>query len=180
MCANPSNPSFNHSLFESLSALVLYVTKGSPGVQTVDHFEASLFGPFTQVLQRDVTEFKPYVFQIFAQLLEMRKGNGISQNYWSLFQPCLTAALWTKANIPALSRLLTSYLIVDANTIVAQNQLQPVLGCWLKAQSMSSTQSSGFELLKALLVNVQTEAVVQYIPTITSTLVQAMQKNMKT
>ena len=178
VCANPSNPTFNHALFESLSALVLYVTKGNPGVATVDNFEASLFGPFTQVLQRDVTEFKPYVFQIFAQLLEMRKGNGISQNYWSLFQPCLTAALWTKANIPALSRLLTSYLIVDANTIVAQNQLQPVLGCWLKAQSMSSTQSSGFELLKALLVNVQTEAVVQYIPTITSTLVQAMQKNM--
>ena len=178
VCANPSNPTFNHALFESLSALVLYVTKGNPGVGTVDTFEASLFQPFTQVLQRDVTEFKPYVFQIFAQLLEMRRGHGISQNYWSLFQPCLTAALWTKANIPALSRLLTSYLIVDANTIIQQNQLQPVLGCWLKAQSMASTQSSGFELLTSLLVNVSSDAVMQYIPKITQTLVQAMQKHM--
>ena len=61
---------------------MLYVTKGHPGVQTVDSFEASLFGPFQNVLVRDVVEFKPYVFQIFAQLLEMRKGHGVSQNYW--------------------------------------------------------------------------------------------------
>ena len=178
VCANPSNPSFNHSLFESLSALVLYVTKGSPGVQTVDHFEASLFGPFTQVLQRDVTEFKPYVFQIFAQLLEMRKGSGVSQNYWSLFQPCLQNNVWTKGNTPALARLLTSYLVVDAATIVQQNHLQAVLGCWQKAQSMLSTQSSGFELLTSIIINVKTESLTPYISNITGLLVNLMQKRM--
>jgi exportin-2 (importin alpha re-exporter) len=129
---------------------------GNPGVQTVDNFETALFGPFTQVLQRDVTEFKPYVFQIFAQLLEMRKGHGVSPNYWNLFQPCLQNTIWTKGNTPALARLLTSYLVVDATTIVAQNQLQAVLGCWQKAQSMLSTQSSGFELLTAIVVHVST------------------------
>ena len=68
---------------------MLYVTKGHPGVQTVDSFEASLFGPFQNVLVRDVVEFKPYVFQIFAQLLEMRKGHGVSQNYW-----CVVVVGW--------------------------------------------------------------------------------------
>ena len=137
---------------------------GNPGVQTVDNFETALFGPFTQVLQRDVTEFKPYVFQIFAQLLEMRKGHGVSPNYWNLFQPCLQNTIWTKGNTPALARLLTSYLVVDATTIVAQNQLQAVLGCWQKAQSMLSTQSSGFELLTAIVVHVSTVRPVSFRP----------------
>ena len=137
---------------------------GNPGVQTVDNFETALFGPFTQVLQRDVTEFKPYVFQIFAQLLEMRKGHGVSPNYWNLFQPCLQNTIWTKGNTPALARLLTSYLVVDATTIVAQNQLQAVLGCWQKAQSMLSTQSSGFELLTAIVVHVSTVRHVSFRP----------------
>jgi exportin-2 (importin alpha re-exporter) len=178
VCANPSNPSFNHLLFESLSALVLYVTKGNPGLQTVENFEASLFGPFTSVLQRDVTEFKPYVFQIFAQLLEMRKGNGVSQAYWGLFQPCLQNNVWTKANTPALARLLTSYLVVDANTIVSQNQLQAVLGCWQKSQSIMTTQDSGFELLTSIIVHLKSENIAPYIRTITTVLVQLMQKRM--
>ena len=40
----------------------------------VDAFEAMLFPPFQQVLQADIAEFTPYVFQVLAQLLECRTG----------------------------------------------------------------------------------------------------------
>ena len=182
VCGNPSNPTFNHCLFESLSALVRFVGGGSGGsavqIGTVDKFEGALFGPFTSVLTRDVTEFKQYVFQIFAQLLEMRKGHGISPGYWSLFQPCLTASLWTRANTPALSRLLTAYLNVDAPALAQRNQLQPLLGCWLKAQSGVSTQAAAFELITAFVTNLPLPAFQQYLPNIVQTLVTRMQKHL--
>eukprot|EP00946_MAST-07B_sp_MAST-7B-sp1_P003469 g3469.t1 len=182
VCGNPSNPTFNHCLFESLSALVRYVGGGSGGssvqIGIVDKFEGALFGPFTSVLTRDVTEFKPYVFQIFAQLLEMRKGHGISPGYWNLFQPCLTASLWTRANTPALSRLLTAYLNVDAPALAQRNQLQPLLGCWLKAQSSVSTQAAAFELITAFVTNLPMTAFEQFLPNIVQTLITRMQKHL--
>ena len=84
VCKNPSNPMFNHYLFECLSALIKFVTAGNPGAATIDQFEQMLFPPFQMVLQHNIVEFMPYVFQIFAQMLEMRRGVGISQNYMQL------------------------------------------------------------------------------------------------
>ena len=166
---------------ESLSALVRFVGAGAGGqiqIATVDKFEAALFGPFTAVLTRDVVEFKPYVFQIFAQLLEMRKGHGVSPAYWNLFTPCLSATLWTRGNTPALARLLTAYLFVDAPGVARTNQLQPVLGCWLKATSMVSTQTAAFQLITAFVASLPLQAFQQFVPNIVQTLVTKMQKNM--
>ena len=67
VCANPSNPSFNHYLFESIASLVRYICAATPAA--VDAFEAMLFPPFQQVLQADISEFTPYIFQVLAQLL---------------------------------------------------------------------------------------------------------------
>ena len=181
VCANPSNPIFNHCLFESLSALVRFVGGGNGGsvqIAIVDKFEGALFGPFTSVLTQDVTEFKPYVFQIFAQLLEMRKGNGVSAGYWNLFQPCLTASLWTRGNTPALARLLTAYLSVDAPALAQRGHLQPVLGCWLKAMSMVSTQAAAFELITAFIASLPLASFEQFLPNIVQTVVTKMQKNL--
>ena len=37
-------------------------------------YEAALFPAFETVLQQDVQEFHPYVFQIFAQLIELQSS----------------------------------------------------------------------------------------------------------
>ena len=63
---NPANPAYNHYMFESISALVKY---NAPQVADI---EEALFAPFAEILQGDVSEFLPYVFQIYAQMLELR------------------------------------------------------------------------------------------------------------
>ena len=65
VCANPRNPRFNHFLFESIAVLVRAVCGQDGG--HVGAFEDALFPPFQTVLQMDVAEFTPYVFQAFAR-----------------------------------------------------------------------------------------------------------------
>lgn len=72
VCANPTNPTFNHYLFETVASLVKYICAATPAA--VNAFEQLLFPPFQTVLQMDIAEFTPYVFQVLAQLLEARGG----------------------------------------------------------------------------------------------------------
>jgi CAS/CSE protein, C-terminus len=59
-----------------------------------------------QVLSQDVIEFHPYVFQILAQLLELRPGQ-FSAAYTALFPPLMLPQLWERrGNVPALVRLV--------------------------------------------------------------------------
>ena len=107
VCANPSNPTFNHYLFETIASLVRYICAATPAA--VDAFEAMLFPPFQQVLANDIAEFTPYVLQVLAQLLEARTG--LSPSYVTLFPPLLMPAMWERpGNIPALVRLLCAYM----------------------------------------------------------------------
>lgn len=110
VCTNPSNPSFNHLLFEAIAALMRAVCGSKP--ESVSDFQALLFPPFQEVLQKDVLEFFPYVFQLFAELLELRPTpapgqSSLTDQYRALLGPVLTPALWmNKGNVPALTELL--------------------------------------------------------------------------
>ena len=73
---NPSNPSYNHYLFESVSCLIRFNPK------QVECIEQAIFEPFAIVLQKDVAEFMPYVFQIYAQMMESRSN--VPQCYYQL------------------------------------------------------------------------------------------------
>ena len=70
VCKNPKNPGFNHYLFESVAALIRHAVGGSGGTTAaaagmIETFEAMLFPAFNLVLQQDVQEFHPYVFQVW-------------------------------------------------------------------------------------------------------------------
>ncbi len=83
VCKNPINPHYNHYLFESVAILVRSCCSPSANPQlsaeaalsAATRFEALLFPPFQSVLQLDVAEFIPYVFQILGQLLCSRPPN---------------------------------------------------------------------------------------------------------
>ena len=66
----PHIPRYNHWLFESIAVLIKSVCRVEPNATL--SFEGFLFPPFQIILQMDVSEFTPFVFQIFAQLLEYR------------------------------------------------------------------------------------------------------------
>ncbi len=147
---NPRNPQYNHYMFESIAILVKSVCSKHP--EHVATFEGLLFPPFQTVLQMDVSEFTPYVFQILAQLLEYRPENtGLGEAYTMLFQPLMSPVLWdSKGNVPALTRLLQAYLQKGAAEIVANNQINPLLGVFQKLLSSKATEIGAFELLGAV------------------------------
>lgn len=108
VCKNPTNPSFNHYLFESVAALLRKGCSKHP--EYISEYETLLFPVVDTVLQLDVVEFAPYVFQILALLVESR-GLPLPSPYLSILPPLLTPDLWRRtANVPALVRLLQAYL----------------------------------------------------------------------
>jgi len=150
---NPKNPQFNHYLFETLACLVLNLCKANPN--SVGAFEAALFPPFQIMLGMDTCqEFGPYVFQILAQLLEIRTD--LSEAYIAIFPSLLSSALWDNhGNVPAIIRLLKAYLTKGAQIVVTGDRLVGLLGVFQKLNASRKLDHYGFELLTT---------VVEYIP----------------
>ncbi|KAF8875367.1 hypothetical protein BD779DRAFT_1678271 [Infundibulicybe gibba] len=63
-----------------------FATAGTPA--TLATFEQALFGPFTVILQQDIDQCIPYVFQMLAQMLGLR-ATSVPVKYHSLL-PFLT------------------------------------------------------------------------------------------
>jgi exportin-2 (importin alpha re-exporter) len=133
----------------------------------VGEFERLLFPPMQAILQLDIPEFTPYVFQIISQLLEYHQ-NEIPALYQPLLPPLLQPVLWENSgnwkgcidytdcagNVPALVRLLQAYLARGAQQIVAANQLPAFLGVFQKLIASRLNDHHGFELLTSITQNV--------------------------
>lgn len=141
VCRNPSNPHFNHYLFECIALLVrsacsptTHAATGGAPVEAFEKFESLLFPPFQSILQLEVVEFVPYVFQVLGQLLSYRPtGGGLSAAYRDLFPPLLSPVLWMrKGNVPALTDLVLAYVFQGIAEIVEKNLLEGVLGVFQK------------------------------------------------
>ncbi|KAJ1930620.1 importin-alpha export receptor [Tieghemiomyces parasiticus] len=145
---NPSNPQFNHYLFESLAVLARFTVAADPGA--VGAFEQTLFPTFQYILQNDVADFTPYAFQILAQLLAAHAGRGLPDAYKALFPPLLQPVLWENSgNVPALVRLVKAYLQVGPDFVVPAH-LSPVLGIFQKLLAHKATDHQAFDLLSTL------------------------------
>ncbi|CAG8634271.1 1770_t:CDS:10 [Funneliformis caledonium] len=170
---NPSNPRFNHYVFESFGALVRFNCQNNPDALTT--FENMLFGPFQMILQQDVVEFVPYVFQIFSQLLEYHTEPVFPETYRSMLPALLTPAIWENAgNIPALIRLLHAYIYRDSSSIVANNQLEPILGIFQKLIASKANDKYGIDLLCSIVQYIPTETLNKYLTAIITLLLTRM------
>lgn len=129
VCKNPKNPSFNHYLFETVACLIKHAVPPtgpspspspppSPSGGIIETFEQMLFPAFNLVLQQDVQEFHPYVFQVFAQLIELR-SRPLPGIYLAIFPPLLNPMFWERSgNIPALVVLVQAYLSKAGDEVV--------------------------------------------------------------
>jgi len=173
---NPRNPRYNHYLFESIAVLVKSVCQKEPSATT--SFESFLFPPFQTILQMDVSEFTPYVFQIFSQLLEFRQpGSGLGEAYPSLLGGCVTPSAWErKGNIPALTRLLSAYIQQAADDVVRENYFTKILGVWQKLISSKANEQCSFELLKAVVLFVPQNALNSAVPQILNIILTRLHK----
>lgn len=151
---NPSNPNFDQYIFESISALIRFTVSAKP--ETLSVFEQALFGPFTIILQQDIDQYIPYVFQLLAQMLELHTSD-VPPAYRELLPFLLTPASWQqKGSIPGLVKLLKAFLARDGRQMVATGQYMSVLAVVQQRLIPSKINDGwGFELL---------QAVMQYIP----------------
>lgn len=110
---NPSNPKFNHYVFESIAALIRAM-KNDPSVRQVETF---LFPPFQSILQAEISgmycinkliiEFMPYVFQILSQLLDLHPVGDIPEMYLLMVTPLTQPGLW-QSNGKSLIHLVSN------------------------------------------------------------------------
>lgn len=148
---NPSRPHFNHYLFETLALAIKIVCVAEPSA--VSSFEEALFPIFQNILQQDILEFMPYVFQMLALLLEMReKTNTIPEAYWALFPCLLSPALWDRSgNVTPLIRLICSFIRQGAPQVAAMQKLNAILGVFQKMIASKANDHEGFFLLQNLI-----------------------------
>eukprot|EP00117_Sycon_ciliatum_P032906 scpid41873/ scgid25428/ Exportin-2; Cellular apoptosis susceptibility protein; Chromosome segregation 1-like protein; Importin-alpha re-exporter len=150
---NPSKPNFNHYLFECISCMIRFTCQKD--VAAIGHFESELFPIFQIILQNDVLEFLPYVFQILSLTLEIHPAP-IPDAYMDLFPLLLVPALWERqGNITPLVRLLKAYVCKAGSHIISLGKMEPLLGVWQKLIASKTNDHEGFSLL---------QAIVEYIP----------------
>ena len=147
--SNPSNPRFCYYLFEAIGAVIRFAAPIQPQV-----VENALAQPFALVIENDVQDFLPYVFQLFAAMLEANKSEAIPDFYRSIIPLILRADYWlSKGNVPALVRLLSSMLNRAASEFASSNQVEPVLGIFKQLFSTKANELQAIELLECILLN---------------------------
>ena len=102
-------------------------------------------------------EFVPYVFQLFAALLEAAPSASLPDYYLSLLGGTLSPGLWSmKGNVPALARFLSAVIPRGATQIVQNQQLDPLLGIFEKLISTKTNEMHAFEILENIILALPT------------------------
>ncbi|KAJ7767471.1 CAS/CSE protein [Mycena maculata] len=173
---NPSNPLFDQYIFESISGLMRFVVEGTPS--TLPTFENALFGPFTIIIQQDIEQYIPYVFQLLAQMLSLHSGD-VPAQYRPLLPLLFTPASWQqKGSIPGLVKLLKAFLARDSTQMMASGQIANVLAVVQQRLIPSKLNDVwGFELLQGVVMFVRPADLRQYFKTVIMTLLTRMQSS---
>ncbi|KAI1468522.1 Cse1-domain-containing protein [Daldinia caldariorum] len=170
--ANPSNPRFYYYHFEALGAVVSFGSSAG-----LSKLEDRLWAPFNAIVTEDVNEFIPYVFQLWAKLLELEPAGNLPSQYQALVQPLMMPTLWeTRGNVPALTRLLAAIIPRAARVIVAENHIQSVLGIFQTLLAGKKTEQNAFDLLESVIISIDRNAIEPYFKEILSLLFTKLQK----
>ncbi|KAJ5248907.1 Chromosome segregation protein Cse1 [Penicillium chermesinum] len=171
--ANPSNPRFYYFFFEALGAFIRYSAPAEPG-----KLEQALYSPFAAILQGDVQEFMPYVFQLFAALLEANPSSTLPPYFQELIGPILMPVMWeSRGNIPALVRLLSSIIPRGSQFILENNQIEPILGIFQKLVSTKANEGYAFDLLETVVASFPPAALEQYFVSIMQIILHRLQNS---
>lgn len=170
--ANPSNPVFNHNLFEAIASIVKVTVPSQP-----DAVEAALLPCFEQILQRNVSDFLPYTFQILGLLLDATPS--VKPLYQALFATLLSIELWrSQANVPGLIRLFRAYFTKHAvfGELLRAN-MQALLERFQFMLLNKKTEASAFEMLNAMYQHLPIDFYQQQFKTLLTVLLARLQAN---
>jgi exportin-2 (importin alpha re-exporter) len=144
---NPSNPKFYYYHFESIGALIRF-----SGASNSEPLLGALFPSFVAILQENVEEFMPYVFQLLAALLEVEPDKPLPPAFQPMVAPIIAPQIWeSRGNIPALVRVLAATIPRASQDMIKNNQLEGILGIFQKLVSTKVFEGYGFDLLEAVI-----------------------------
>lgn len=178
---NPTNPQYNHAMFETLSACV------SLAPEHFETIENMLWDSFMAVLTKDIAEFVPYTLQIMAQLVDCHTATAkakkipsvLPQRYTMMIAPLLSPEMFQQTgSVPATVRLITAILRCDTAPLLAQpGQLQRLLEIFENLVFLKLHDHDGFNILTTLVLALPYEnGLDQYMKTIYSTLFRRLQR----
>ncbi|KAK7729252.1 importin-alpha export receptor, partial [Cytospora paraplurivora] len=171
--ANPSNPRFYYYLFEAIGALVRF---SDPSQEAKLH--ARLWEPFSYILNEDVSEFVPYVFQIFAALLETAPTSPLPGNFNTLLAPILAPTVWeTRGNVPGCARFLAAIIPKAKQTILDSKQLVQILGIFQRLLAVKKTEQNAFDILEAVAATFDGPTLDAYFPDLLALVFTKLQSN---
>ncbi|KAK3995035.1 CAS/CSE protein [Cladorrhinum sp. PSN332] len=170
---NPSNPRFYYYHFEAIGALVRFCSN-SPNVNLLDR----LWGPFASIISEDISEFVPFVFQIFSLLLEQHTSSEVPGEIKILLDFVLAPSAWeTRGNVPPLSRFLSAIIPRAAQQILGDNKLEAVLIIFQRLITVKKTEQNAYDILEAVVATFSAEVLSQYFPEILKIVFEKLQKN---
>lgn len=145
--ANPGNPMFNHYLFECIAALIRFNANSA----TIGIFENRLMPTLCNILITDITEFGPYVFQVWSQMLLVHKEGAVPDQYRQLMNPTLNPAMWERrAYVAGMVLYIESYLRRAKEQLMADEQMEATLGVFQKLIASTATDHHGLHLLSTI------------------------------
>ncbi|KAK3326280.1 CAS/CSE protein [Apodospora peruviana] len=170
---NPSNPRFYYYHFEAIGALVRFCSNSSQ-VDLLPH----LWAPFSYILNEDVSEFVPYVFQIFAFLLELNPTSPIPGDFKVLIDGILAPGPWeTRGNVPPLARFVSAIIPKAAAEIVAEKKLELILSIFQRLLSGKKTEQNAFDILEAVVGSFDAAVLDPYFGTIITLVFSKLQSS---
>lgn len=170
--ANPTNPVFNHNLFEAVASIVKVCVPLQP-----DAVEAALLPSFGLILEMNVADFLPYTFQILGLLLDATPS--VKPIYMDLFARLLSIEMWrAQANVPGLVRLFRAYFAKHAvfRDLLLAN-MQALLERFQFILCNRKTEAAAFELLTAMYMHLPLEYYQAHFKTLMTVLLSRLQSS---
>jgi len=172
----PKNPAFHHYIFETLAGVIKQICVAGDA-NAVTAMEGMLLPPFKMVMEQDITEFQPYFVQLVAQLLEKRPAP-IPEVYVQTLPILLQQPVWaSKANQPALSRLIKAYINRITDVIIANQALfHQILGLIQFLMMSKMTDNYAFGMLNSIICHVPSTKYPEFLPVLTNAALDRFQK----
>lgn len=167
---NPTNPVFNHCLFEVLSSCIAV----SP--ENYLNIELALWDTFVYILSNDVAEFIPYCLQVMAQLLDSHPlGERMNENYQKLAAPLVAPVMYEqKGTIPAVVRLLNSMIKRDPMFLHEAQLTEKILGVFRILLQLKQHDHEGLSILTTIILHYPKEIMEGYMSTVYTLLFQRL------